>query len=267
MKKHTLVLLAAVVTLTGSALAQPGRGMGGNPGLNAVMTKLFGENKQFSADVEIDAMGSQQQAMTIPAKMYFDAGKSRFEMNLADAKGQQMSSQMLQQMKTMGMDQTEVISRPDTKMTYLIYPGLKAYAETPLRDPNADKPDSAFKMDSTELGKETLDGHACVKNKVVITDDQGEKHEMTVWNATDMKNFPIKIETDDNGRNTTMIFKNVKTAKPDAALFEPPADFKKYANQRELMQQEVMKRMGMPGMAPGGAPAGAPPAGTQPGHP
>jgi len=266
MKKQTLVLLAAVISLTGSALAQPGRGMGGSPGLNAVMTKLFGENKEFSADIEIDGMGAQGQSMDIPGKIYFDSGKTRFEVNLSDAKGSQMNPAMMQQMKTMGMDKTEVITRPDAKLTYLIYPGLNAYVENPLRDPNADKPDSAFKIDTTELGKETVDGHACVKNKVVVTDDQGQKHEMTVWNATDLKKFPVKIESDENGRNTTMTFSNIKMAKPDAALFEPPTDYKKYANQRELMQQEVMKRMGMPGM-PGMAPGGAPPAGAQPGHP
>ena len=87
MKKQTLVLLTAVIALTGTALAQGGR-MGGNPGLNAVITKLFGENKQFSADVEIDASANGK-SMIIPGKMYFDAGKTRFEINLADAKGDQ----------------------------------------------------------------------------------------------------------------------------------------------------------------------------------
>ncbi len=265
MKKQTLVLLAAVITFTGSALAQGGR-MGGTPGLSAVITKLFGENKQFSADVEIDASANGK-SMIIPGKMYFDAGKTRFEINLADAKGDQMTPSTMQQMKTMGMDRTEVISRPDTKLTYLIYPGLSAYAESPLRDPDADKPDSAFKIDSTKLGDETVDGQACVKNKVVITDDQGQTHEMTVWNATDMKKFPVKIQTDENGRSSTLTFKNVKTAKPDAALFEPPASYKKYTNQRDLMQQEMMKRMGIQGMPGGAAPGATPPAGAQPGHP
>jgi len=36
---------------------------------------------------------------------------------------------------------------------------------------------------------------SCVKNKVIVTDDKGDKHESTVWNATDLKNFPVKIET------------------------------------------------------------------------
>ena len=67
-------------------------------------------------------------------------------------------------------------------------------------------------METTELGKDTVDGHPCVKNKVIVTDNEGSKHESTVWNATDLKNFPVKIETDRTGRQTmTMLFKNVST--------------------------------------------------------
>jgi len=119
--------------------------------------------------------------------------------------------------------------------------------------PDASKPDSAFKMESTELGRETVDGHVCVKNKAVITDDQGKAHEYTVWNAIDLKKFPVKMEITEQGRTTTIFYKNVKTSKPDAALFDPPADYKKYDNQQSLMQ-EVMQRMGRGMQMPPGHP-------------
>jgi hypothetical protein len=41
-----------------------------------------------------------------------------------------------------------------------------------------------------------------------------------------------------------MLFKNVSLAKPAASLFDPPADFKKYDSVQQMMQQEMMKRMG-----------------------
>ena len=63
-----------------------------------------------------------------------------------------------------------------------------------------------FKVEMTEIGKETVDGHPCVKNKVVVTDKENKKHESTVWNATDLKNFPIKIQTQEQGGNATMLF-------------------------------------------------------------
>jgi Domain of unknown function (DUF4412) len=247
MKKKTLLLFISTIVLACSVHAQPGRMSG--PRLNAVINKLFGDNTAFSADVEFHMSGEHD--MTMPGKMAFDSGKSRFEMNLSEAKGTHMQPSVAEHMKAMGMDQTVVISRPDIKLSYVVYPGLNAYAETASQDPDAEKPDSAFKIETTELGKETLDGHPCVKNKVVITDDQGKAHESTVWNASDLKKFPIKIETTEDGRITTMLFKNVKTSKPDAALFEPPKSFKKYENPQTMMQQEMMKRMGVTGVPPG----------------
>jgi len=87
-------------------------------------------------------------------------------------------------MKQMGMDKTVRILRPDKKVEYLIYPGLQAYVEEAIKNADAARPESDYTVETTELGKETVDGHACVKNKVTVTDKEGKKHECTVWNAT-----------------------------------------------------------------------------------
>jgi hypothetical protein len=252
MKKQTLALIVSAITLVCSVYGQPGRV--NSPKFSGSMAKLFGENTSFSAAVEIQVAASQG-PMTMPGKLAFDSGNSRFEINLSDAKGTQMQPGTAEHMKAMGMDKTVMITRADKKASYMVYPGLSAYAEMPLQDPDAGKPDSAFKMESTELGKETIDGHPCVKNKVVVTDDQDKTHESTVWNATDLKNFPVKIETSEGGHAMTMLFTDIKTSKPDAALFDPPSDYKKYDSAQSMMREEMMKRMGGMGMP------------MQPGHP
>ena len=99
-------------------------------------------------------------------------------------------------------------------------------------------------METTELGKDTVDGHDCVKNKVTVTDKEGKQHESTVWNATDLKNFPVKIVTTEQGNNGTMLFKNISMTKPAASNFEPPAGLTKYDNVQTMMQTEMMKKMG-----------------------
>jgi hypothetical protein len=137
-----------------------------------------------------------------------------------------------------------VISRPDKKSNYMVYPGLQAYAELPAKESANPETVNKFKVDTTELGNETVDGHPCVKNKVVVTDDKGKQYESTVWNATDLKKFPVKIETVDQGTTMTMRFTDVKLARPDGKLFETPAEFKRYDNMMALMQGEMMKRMG-----------------------
>ncbi len=213
------------------------------------MAKIFGDNSSFSANMEMQVVGDQP--ITMPGKIYVSDGKSRFEMDMSEMKGHQLPPDAAAHMKAMGMDKMVTISLPDDKTAYMIYPNMQAYVQMPTQNPDAAKPESDFKIETTELAKETADGHPCVKNKVVVTDKEGNKHESTVWNATDLKNFPIKIETTEAGHTTDMVFKDVKLSKPEAGLFAPPSNYKKYDSMMSLMQEEMMKRMGG-GMGGGG---------------
>ena len=254
MKKFLCLLTVASLPLL-SVNAQPVSPPGADRAMfSGGAAKLFGENSAFSATLENTVMiAAKQQTVSIPGHMAFDSGKSRFEMDLTQAKGMQIAPQMVAQLKMMGMDRSIAISRPDKKVAYVVYPGLQAYAETPLNDPNLGKPDSSFKLKTTELGKETIEGHPCLKNKTIVTDDRGTNHEFTVWNATDLKNFPVRIETMDNENAVTMVFSDVKLAKPEASSFDPPSGYQKYPDMQTMMQAEVMKRMA-PGIPPGMTP-------------
>jgi hypothetical protein len=198
--------------------------------------------------------GGGAEAMTMPGKIFFDQGKSRFEMDLSQLKGAKMPPEAAAQIKSMGLDKTIMISRPDKKVGYQIYPGMQAYVESPLPEQEGASPSSDFKVEVTEIGKESVDGHPCIKNKTVVTDKEGVKHESMVWNATDLKKFPIKIEHTEDNTQVTMLFRDVNLSKPAADLFDPPADATKYDNMQAMMQQVMMKRFG-------GAPGGRPPAG------
>ncbi len=248
-----LIALLGLGMLSASAQPGPQGGLGAGPGgpnFSGSMSKLFGDNKAFSAALEIQARDRSDETTTIPGKLTFDDGRTRFEMDMTQLKNSKMPADAAAQLKAMGMDNMIVISRPDKKTNYMIYPGLQAYAEMPAKESENPEAVNKFKVDTTELGKETVDGHACVKNKVVITDDKGKQHESTVWNASDLKKFPVKIETVDGSTTMTMLFKDVKLAKPDGKLFEAPADFKRYDNMMAMMQAEMMKRMGGAGGIP-----------------
>ena len=248
----TILACLSLVPAYAQLGGRPGVGMGG-PDFSGAMAKIFGDNSAFSATVEMQ-MQVNDQTMTMPGKLAFDQGKSRFDMDLSEMKGRQMPPEAAAQMKAMGMDKMAAISLPDKKTAYLLYPNMQAYVVMPPRNQDTAKSASDFKIESTELGKDTVDGHPCVKNKVVVTDDKGNPHNYTVWNATDLKKFPIKLETTDGGHQMTMSFKDIKLSKPDASQFDPPSSFKKYDNMG-MMMQEMMKRMG------GGMPGGMPPRG------
>ena len=249
MKRPLLLasILVLAVHLTPTQ-AQPGpRG----PRFDASLSKLFGDNSAFSANLEFQTKDtSTGESMSMPGKLAFLDGKTRFEMDLTQVRSAKIPPEAAEQMKAMGMGNMLIISRPDKKLAYMIYPGMKAYTENETKDLEEAKLAEKYQIAETQLGKETVAGHPCVKSKAVVTDDKGEKHESTVWRATDLKNFPVKIEANENNTPVTMIFKDIKLAKPDAAQFEPPKDFKRYDNMQSLMQEEMMKRMGAPGGLP-----------------
>lgn len=245
MKKILLLATALISFGLAPAFAQFGpQGGGQGPHFGGALDKLFGDNKAFSATMEFQTAGPNGENITMPGKFNFDTGKSRFEMNMSEMQGSQMPPGAVQQMKAMGMDTMISISRPDLKLAYVVYPGLNSYAEMALPESSGSTNPDDYKVETTELGKETVDGHDCVKNKIVITDKDGNKHESTVWNATDLKKFPVKIETNGGGRSVTMRYKEVSFTKPAAGLFNPPSGFTKYDNVQTMMQTEMMKKMG-----------------------
>ncbi len=259
MKLHLKVLTAVILSLTlVSARAQygPRGGLGAAPAgprLGGDMAKLFGDNSAFSANLEMRMTGGADTGdLGMRGKIAYLEGKSRFEMDMSEMKNSKVTPKSVAQMKQMGMDKVIAISRGDQGASYTVYPGLQAYMENPSPDAEAAKSASDFKIDTTEMGRETVDGHDCVKNKVVVTGDGGKSHESMVWNASDLKKFPVKIVTGEGGREVTLLFKDVRLSAPDAAQFDPPANFKKYDNMMMMMQQEMMKRAGAGRGAPPG---------------
>jgi hypothetical protein len=252
MKKCFLLLTAAMLGLG----LLPVRAQFGSPATGSaaddVMTKVFGDTLNFSADLETQVkMMPKQDNMTMTGKIFFAGGNSRAEMDMTSMKGSQMTPQVIAQMKSMGMDKMVSISRAHEKVVYMIYPGLQAYAKMELPDANKNATND-FKVETTKLGEETVDGHPCVKNQYSVNNPRtGQRLIMTAWNATDLKNVPVKIEqsawssTDSYaGTSTTMRFLNLNLAQPDASLFQPPSDYKKYDSIQTLMQAAMMKKMG-----------------------
>jgi hypothetical protein len=252
MRIFSLALLVAM----GVASAAFGQGMFGqrprDPGEQ--LGKIFGKNTAFSATAHTTiktAGGKDTQAMEFGYAML--DGKVRTEMDLMKMHSANMPPDAMAQMKQMGMDRTVHIYLPDKQVAYMIYPGMKAYCEMSATPATGQKEVKEPKIEKTELGKETLDGHPCVKWKVVTTTDDGKKLESLMWQATDLKDFPIQtqMKTED-GAVITTTFKDINQGKPAASLFEPPADFKRYGSIQELMMSNMQHMMPQGGMPPHG---------------
>ncbi len=172
------------------------------------------------------------------------AGKMRVDINMAEVKSKEMSPELAAMMKQMGMDQMTTILLPDKKTVLSIYPGLKSYAETPMDKSEAEAASMEYKMEKTRLAKETIDGHPCEKNNVTLTNPKGEKQHATVWNATDLKDFPVQMQIPADDSTLIMKFKDVKIGRPELSHFEAPAGLTKYDDLSTLMSDAVAKKMG-----------------------
>ena len=205
------------------------------------MAKLFGDHQSFSATLAFQTEGgSSSKSMTMDGAIAYLNGMTRFEMDMTKIQGANIKPQAMAQMKRMGMDKIAVVSIPEKKIMRMMYPSMNAYVESALPDASTSgASEKDYKVSVTEVGSETIDGHDCVKNKVVVTEPSGTSHESTVWNAKDMDKFPLKIEMSDNGKQMSMMFKDVKLDKPDAALFDPPADAKKYDSMMDMMMSRA----------------------------
>jgi hypothetical protein len=191
--------------------------------------------------------------MEMEASYAFLKGDLRTDIDMTSVKGAKIPPQALAQMKQMGMDRAVNIYRSDKKAMYLLYPGLKSYTEImPPQSSQTDKAEAkGAKVDFTPIGKDTVDGHPTIENKITFTADDGSQHDMLAWQATDLNNFPIKTEMQANGATITTHFTNVKLTAPDALLFEPPSDFTKYGSIQEMMMGN-MQHMMPPGAGPHG---------------
>jgi hypothetical protein len=142
-------------------------------------------------------------------------------------------------MKQMGMDQMVILALPEKPATYMVFPGLKSYCDMPA----SGKGNPEGKLEKAELGNETVESHPCKKSKLTFTDKDGKTAEATVWEATDLKDFPIQFQTVEKEQTTTTTFSDIKTEKPDASLFDVPEGYKKYGSMQEMMMGNMQRMM------------------------
>jgi hypothetical protein len=240
-----IFLLAVLVALAGTAELCAQVTAGASPGLNAALVRLFEGVTAFSAQLEIrmlDAKGAE----TLNAPMQFNLldGKMRGEIDVAKLKSKDLPEFAATAAKSVGMDKVVTLVRPDKGESYLLYPAFQACVVAPIDAEDLAALKKPAKLQKTPLGREMLDGQDCVRNRVIVTEADGSKHEVIVWSATRLKGFPVRIKTVDKTGTIFMHFRQVKFEKPDAKLFDLPAGTTKYDDASELTQAVMKKLLG-----------------------
>src|SRR5262249_19151904 len=134
----------------------------------------------------------------------------------------------IENLKASGMSHVISIMRPDQNQIYIIYPQQKYYTTMPMPKEEVEAVSKPRKITKTPQGNETIEGHPCVKNKVVVSGETNSIIEAITWNASDLKDFPIQIQTKEKENTSVMRFKNVQFAMPDPKVFECPTGYTQY---------------------------------------
>jgi hypothetical protein len=119
------------------------------------------------------------------------------------------------------------ISDLDSKSSWLMYP--KKCSKYPMLDPGVFPFSRKFHVEqsSTSEGKETVDGHTCkIEDVVLITEEPTPTtFKMKLYRAEDLSGFPLKIDVENpmNRAKFTITYSNVSLEPPDPKLFERPA--------------------------------------------
>jgi hypothetical protein len=77
------------------------------------------------------------------------------------------------------------------------------------------------------VGEETVEGHACKVEGVTIRHEGRPPIKIKVWEAQDLKGFPIKMVRELQTVKSpprTLVYRDVQLTPPDAALFARPQD-------------------------------------------
>lgn len=235
MKQIAHILLGCLLLVSVSFAQMHG---GPPPDPCAALGKFFSKDAAFTATAKVVSAGKKKSDNVSLAMLFaVSGGNMRNEMDMTKMSGVRASD--LEGMKLMGLDKMIILKLADKQVAYMVYPGLESYCDLPA----GRKGNSDGKVDKTELGKDTVENHPCVKSKLTYTDKDGRTSEALVWEATDLKNFPIQYQTVDEGQTTTATFTDIKQGKPAAALFELPASYKRYGSMQEMIMGNMQRLM------------------------
>jgi hypothetical protein len=118
--------------------------------------------------------------------------------------------------------------------------GLQAYAQTDggLQITNVlVQPDPATASD-----RNSVNGHPCQRLQTSIAASDGTIALFQVWRATDLGRLPIRIVSMSDAASFTLTLSKVRLESLSDDIFQPPNDFKKYANADAMLSELIVRQ-------------------------
>jgi hypothetical protein len=236
-----LIFLCALLCGKGTLNAQGLSGLKLN-GVDAALIPFFGEFKAFSADATVRVYDrEEQEILSTPMKFAISDDRIRMDIEMSKLKSKDLPGGAGASLKQLGMDTVATLILPDQGAAYVIYPGMESILRVPIKAEELKSPGKDFKIEREEMGRETLDGHPCIRYRVTVSGSSGLKQKALTWNAEDLKGFPVQIQILDGDQLVIMRFRNLNLAVPFSGLFTLPGGYAQYDSQQALMQAVMIR--------------------------
>jgi hypothetical protein len=234
---HPIALCLLLATLT-KAQAQDFSSLATSlPKMKGVFTKILSDTPNFSARAVIGLFDATNR-MLAKMPMHFDLTPDRMREEI-DAMNMPIPLEWREAVQKGHINEIAIITRVDTKKIYMLFPGIRAYQEFPISDSLLSEFQAranAVSIEKVELGQETIEGHPCIQTRLTVTETNKPPEFAILRCATDLQNFPIRMDLYATNSTTRFIFEDVHIGMPAATLFEIPANYMAFTNTADLMR-------------------------------
>jgi len=207
------------------------------PKMKGVFSKILSDTPNFSANAVIGLFDATNR-MLAKMPMHFDLSPERMREEI-DVMNMPFPLEWREAVKKGHIDKIAIITQVDTKKVYILFPGIQAYQEFPISDSVLSEFQTRandVKIEKVDVGQETIEGHPCIQTKMTVTETNKPPEFAILRCATDLQNFPIRMDVYTKTSTTRFIFEDVHVGPPAAELFEVPSDYRAFANTAEIMR-------------------------------
>jgi len=89
--------------------------------------------------------------------------------------------------------------------------------------------------------REDVNGHPCHQCEGVVLLNNGLEARLTLWQADDVKHFPVRIEAANGPNRMTLDFSEIRLETPARELFLPPDGFIAYVSSTALINELLFR--------------------------
>lgn len=93
----------------------------------------------------------------------------------------------------------------------------------------------------TAVGSEVVEGHPCKIENVVVTSPDGKTIESKVWEASDLKDIPVRIESHIGDITLSASYRDISFGLPDQGLFTIPEKCTPFEKMGQVVEQKTLR--------------------------